>query len=293
MGTNNGCVCIILVNYNGYKDTVECVKSILECKYSNYKIIIVDNASKDAILLKADKWLNDNAEIVYAKENNGFSEGNNIGIEYAQKYSPDYILLLNNDTVVIPGFIEKLLAPFDKDTTVAITTGIINYYYDKKSCWYNFGSYSKLTGYTRMLGNYKGSEPKEVGFSTGCLMMISNSFIEKYGALSEDYFLYSEDTEYCLRVNKNGYKIVSVPEVLIYHKVNASTGTGSKMQQYYLVRNYLQVIKKYGSVFPLAYVFRFLLSVYEIMRYHYDYKIIKLAFTDFKNGVTGKVDYFS
>ena len=144
-----------------------------------------------------------------------------------------------------------------------------------------------------MLGNYEGSEPKEVSFSTGCLMMISNSFIEKYGALSEDYFLYSEDTEYCLRVNKNGYKIVSVPEVLIYHKVNASTGTGSKMQQYYLVRNYLQVIKKYGSVFPLAYVFRFLLCVYEIMRYHYDYKIIKLAFKDFKNGVTGKVDYFS
>ena len=74
-------VCIILVNYNGYEDTVECVKSILKCNYSAYHIILVDNASKDRELLKKDQFLNESCDILYSDVNNGFSEGNNIGIE--------------------------------------------------------------------------------------------------------------------------------------------------------------------------------------------------------------------
>lgn len=123
-------------------------------------------------------------------------------------------------------------------------------------------------------------------------MLIRYEFIKKYGMLSDDYFLYSEDTEYCLRVIDNNYTILNVPEVLIYHKVNASTGTGSKMQQYYLIRNYLLVAKQYNKHFIIAYLFRFLLSIYEIIRYGYDYKTVLLAFSDFRKGLTGKVDYF-
>ena len=104
-------------------------------------------------------------------------------------------------------------------------------------------------------------------------MLISYNFIKKYGYLSNEYFLYSEDTEYCMRaIVEGGYKMLCVPKVLIYHKVNASTGTGSKMQQYYLVR--------------------WALSLYEVIRYHYDFSVICRAFRDYKNGVTGKVDYF-
>ena len=289
---NNKMVCIILVNYNGYQDTRECVESILKCSYTNYKIIIVDNASKEIDNLKKDSFLNEHCEIIYSNVNNGFSDGNNIGIKASEKYDPDYVLLLNNDTVVQPNFLNRLVEVAELNENSAIVTSYINYYYDKEKVWYNHGNYNKLVGYTTMISENGGVQPYEVTFSTGCLMLIRYEYIKKYGMLSDDYFLYSEDTEYCLRAIKNGYSIMNIPEVLIYHKVNASTGTSSKMQQYYLVRNYLQVVKEYGTCFPLAYLFRMVLSAYEIIRYHYDYQTVKLAFSDFRKGIKGKVDYF-
>lgn len=285
-------VCIILVNYNGYQDTKECVESILKCSYTNYRIIIVDNASKEVDSLKNDVFLNEHCEIIYSNVNNGFSDGNNIGIKESDKYNPDYVLLLNNDTVVQPNFLNRLVEVAEADNNTAIVTSQINYYYDKEKAWYNHGSYNKLIGYTTMISKDMKAHPYEVSFSTGCLMLIRYNYIKKYGMLSDDYFLYSEDTEYCLRAIKNGYSIMNIPEVLIYHKVNASTGTGSKMQQYYLVRNYLQVVKEYGTCFPIAYLFRVALSMYEILQYHYDYHVVRLGFSDFRKGIKGKVDYF-
>ena len=294
MGNTEKMVCIILVNYNGYKDTLECVQSILKSSYTNYKIIIVDNASNDVQLLKDDAYLNSHCEIVYSPANDGFSEGNNIGIKAAEKYDPKYVLLLNNDTVVLPDFLNELVSAAESEKNVAITTSFINYFYDKEKSWYCGGNYKRVLGYTTMLSSeHVDNKPFHVSFSTGCLMLISYNFIKKYGYLSNEYFLYSEDTEYCMRaIVEGGYKMLCVPKVLIYHKVNASTGTGSKMQQYYLVRNYLIVAKKYGTFFPLAYLFRWALSLYEVIRYHYDFSVICRAFRDYKNGVTGKVDYF-
>lgn len=288
-------VCIILVNYNGYEDTVDCVKSIVDCKYDNYKIVIVDNGSKDTSQLKNDTFLNEHADIIYSKINTGFSEGNNIGMKEAQKYNPEYILLLNNDTVVKQDFLNKMVNVAEANESIGIVTSVINYYYDKEMTWYNVGNYNKLIGYTSMLGNVDNKFKEkylEVSFSTGCLMLIRNEIFQKYGGLSNEYFLYSEDTDFCLKVMDKGYKIVSVPEVLIYHKVNGSTGTGSDLQQYYLTRNYLIVAKKYGTCFLFAYIFRWLLSQYEIIRYHYDRKVIKRAFKDFKQGVKGKVEIY-
>ena len=287
-------VSIILVNYNGYEDTVECVKSILTCDYTNYDIYIVENGSRDKENIKEDIFLNEHCIVIYSEKNGGFSEGNNIGIEASLKSNPDYVLLLNNDTVVTPTFLNELVCVAEENKQCTIVTSTINYYYDKEKHWYSYGTYNKLLGYTSMpSSDTKHTKPFSVSFATGCLMLIRTEFIRKYGMLSEDYFLYSEDTEYCLRVLEKGYTILSVPKVLIYHKVNASTGTGSLMQQYYLTRNYLIVAKQYGTCFPLAYLFRFALSMYEVVRYHYDFKTVLLAFKDYRKGIKGKVDYFN
>ena len=148
---NNKMVCIILVNYNGYQDTRECVESILKCSYTNYKIIIVDNASKEIDNLKKDSFLNEHCEIIYSNVNNGFSDGNNIGIKASEKYVPDYALLLNNDTVVQPNFLDRLVEVAELNENAAIVTSYINYYYDKEKVWYNYGNYNKLVGYTTMI----------------------------------------------------------------------------------------------------------------------------------------------
>lgn len=145
------------MNYNGYSDTVECVKSILDCDYSNYQIILVDNASKDAAAIKNDFFLNVHCEIFYSNINNGFLDGNNIAIKNCEKYNPDYVLLLNNDTVVKKNFLNKLVDTAEHDNNAMIVTGGINYYYDKEKSWYSHGNYNKTTGYTTMIKKRGGT----------------------------------------------------------------------------------------------------------------------------------------
>ena len=121
-------VSIILVNYNGYQDTIECLKSLKELEYHNYEVIIVENGSKDYEKVKNDRFLNDNAIVILEKENGGFSAGNNIGIKYALENGTDYVFLLNNDTTIDKNAIKYLVEIAENDNKVGIATGNIYYY---------------------------------------------------------------------------------------------------------------------------------------------------------------------
>ena len=243
-------VAIILVNYNGYGDTVECVKSIRDIKYNNYKIFIVDNDSPDADRLRADLFLADNAEIIYSNNNLGFSGGNNLAIEIAIKEEFDYIVLLNNDTIVEPNFLEALVKTAQASEKIGAVTGKIYYYYQRENVWSAGGAYSRNTGLTVQ---YSGPDTdtfdieKEITFATGCLIMFPSRVVREVGLLDETYFLYSEDSDYCQRIIDAGYKLIYSPKSIIYHKVSASTGDKSPMQQRYMMRNNLFMIKKYST----------------------------------------------
>lgn len=106
---------IILVNYNGYKDTIECIKSLKNLKYNNYKIIIVDNASSDNSINELNQYVSKNIILLKSDKNIGFSGGNNIGIRYAIDNGAEYIMLLNNDTEVEPNFLEYMINAAESD----------------------------------------------------------------------------------------------------------------------------------------------------------------------------------
>ena len=241
-------VAIILVNYNGYDDTVECVKSIQNIKYKNYKIFIVDNCSSDAEKIQNDDFLIKNAEIICSNTNLGFSGGNNLAIEIALKEEFDYILLLNNDTTVTPDFLGELLETAQKKNVGAVT-GKIYYYFHPESIWSAGGEYNRNTGLTIQFSGIDSGKydiEKEITFATGCLLMFPAKVVREIGLLDESYFLYSEDSDYCQRIIDAGYKIMYSPKAVIYHKVSASTGDKSPLQQRYMMRNNLYMIKKYG-----------------------------------------------
>ena len=129
-------VAIVLVNYNGLKDTIECVKSIKESTYSDYQIIIVENDSNDKEEIKGNEYLNENTMILFSKCNMGFSGGNNLAIKYALENNYEYVLLLNNDTTVDKEFLRYLIeASVEYDA--GIVTGNIYFYYDKNKLWYS------------------------------------------------------------------------------------------------------------------------------------------------------------
>lgn len=283
-------VYIVLVNYNGYKDTLECVKSLKRCVYQNYEIVVVENGSSDSCLIRQDAYLNENTILLFADTNLGFSAGNNIGISYARRNGADYILLLNNDTVVETGLVDELVAVAEANQSVAVVTSFINYYHDRSMSWYSGGRYSRLTGITSMhhIVETKISDYYTVSFSTGCLMLIRGSFVDLHGGLDERFFMYSEDTEYGLRVQKAGLVVACVPKVLVYHKVNASVGKNSILQQYYSLRNNLYIAKEYSYFPTLAYIVRLFMSLYEIIRYGYSPKVAIKAIKDFGKGIIGK-----
>jgi GT2 family glycosyltransferase len=244
----NALVCIILINYNTYADTVECVKSLREMNYSNYRIILVDNASKDAPTIKHDAYLNANCDIILAEHNKGFSAGNNIGIRYAQeKYDPDFFWVLNNDTVVEKDSLSLLVATAERRISeVGLVTGRIHCYSQRDQVDCCGGRFDYECG---RASYYPKSEPvhDEITFAIGCCWLIPRHTIENIGYLDEKFFMYAEDTDYCCRIYLAGYKILYCDESIIYHKISASAGRCSDFTAYYMMRNDLYVMQRYAT----------------------------------------------
>lgn len=240
---------------------MECVESIRKNSYKNYEIVIVDNKSTDKsrndLYQKKDEY---SYTLIEAKENKGFSAGNNIGIRYALDHQAEYIVLLNNDTLVDTKFLSKLIEYQSVHFECAVAIGKIYYAYKNYTIWYAGGSVSPITTRTIHYGigkvdNYSSEEEAvQVSFATGCYMSIRRDVFSEIGLLDEDYFLYDEDTDFSLRLAENNKKIFYIPSSVVYHKVSASTGDGSDLSQYYQVRNHFLLIKKNVKplFFPIA-----------------------------------------
>lgn len=298
-------VAIIILNWNGWKDTIECLESLYQINYPSYDVIVVDNGSKDNSTLKLKEFCegkikvdseffeyNPNNKPIYVIEytreqvekidrdfkkekyflklpsnkklrlilnerNYGFVEGNNIAIRYALKVlNPDYILLLNNDTVVDPNFLTELIRVAEDDEKIGVVGPKI-YYYDfngrKDIIWFAGGVSDVKNGkfYHFMIGrpNTKDTRIKEVDFITGCCMLIKKTVFGRIGLLDIIYFAYCEDIDFSLRAKRDGFKIVYVPIAVIWHKVSA-TGKGafSPKKAYYKYRNTIILTKKHGKL---------------------------------------------
>jgi GT2 family glycosyltransferase len=291
-------VAIILVNFNGSNDTINCIISLEKQTYTNKRIIVVDNASTDHSweILKSAQNCHD-FYLIKATENKGFSAGCNIGILYALQENAEYILLLNNDTIVKSDCIEYLIKGFAYDTRCGLTIGKIYLQKDKNVIWYAGGSMSLYTAGLKhweygKIDNCTDNTIKEVTFATGCCMCISRYVIEKIGLLDESYFLYEEDTEYNFRIMEAGCKMLYVPSAIIYHKVSASTCKSSFVLQYYLIRNKYRIIQQHYQGFRkiIAYSFSTLQMIFRCFKQELKFKCYFTALGAFLRNETGKMN---
>ena len=290
-------VAIILVNYNGAVDTIECIKSLSNINGIDYEIIVVDNCSTDdSLSMLKSVQIDFGFILLIAEINNGFSAGNNIGIRYAKQKNADYYLLLNNDTVVEPDFLQYLLDGMNNQQNCGATTGRILYYAKPDTIWYAGGALNCKIGRTEHF--YYGKkdtplqkEPKAVTFISGCCMCLSRILVDEVGLLNEDFFLYEEDAEYCYRINKAGFTLLYVPSAIVYHKVGASTGQGSLMSQYYTIRNKYSLIRdNFRGVAKLsAYVYNTLQMLFRCIKGQMSFKCYRAAMNAFWHKEKGKV----
>ncbi|HLE48572.1 MAG TPA: glycosyltransferase family 2 protein [Patescibacteria group bacterium] len=243
---NNGTpfVFVIVLNWNGIKDTTDCLQSLNKINYKNFKVIIIDNGSKDNEIKKLKKHFPKNIYLSNNK-NQGYCKANNQGIKYAIRHKADYILLLNNDTVVDKNFLKFLIAYAVKNKFEGILTSKI-FYFGTNLIWSMGGVLSKISGIPRMIGQgQKATEFKKViipDYAPGCVFFAPVSVFKKSGLLNEIYFAYYEDLDYCSRARKLGITIRAIPESVVFHKVSRSTNSKSlrkmgKLQSYLIARN--------------------------------------------------------
>jgi len=243
-------VFIIIVNWNGYKDTLDCLKSLHEITYKNYTIIIIDNGSTDNSINILRSTYPD-IKILENSKNLGYTGGVNTGIKYAMQQNADYVLLLNNDTVVRSNFLQPLIDYVLKENNVGIVGSRINYFNNKDLTQSLGGSFSYYSSYPlkllshKQLSTYK-DKPSDVDWVSGCSMLIRNSLLQKLIGLDDDYFLYVEDADICMRAGKLEYKVVIVPDSIVWHKTKSSTGgEDSVVYDYYNSRNLLLFANKH------------------------------------------------
>lgn len=287
---SNPKVSIIILNWNGWQDTLECLDSLAKITYPNYEVIIIDNNSTNDSVEKIKNWMKDKKSAVDHKliinnHNAGFAGGNNPGIEYAVKNKSDYILLLNNDTVVNPKFLEKLVKAGESDKNFGIVGPKIYYETDKKRIWFGGGYFSWLSGghhqeFNKIDDNSQDEAIKEIDFMTGCCFLIKREIIEKIGLMNKDFFLYYEDVEWSLRAGKYGYKIIYAPGSHIWHKVSRSVKPEiNPLVYYYHIRNILLLSKLHA---PKIIIY----GIYAWSAVQYFKQIVKIVFFPEKNEIS-------
>jgi GT2 family glycosyltransferase len=255
-------VSIIMLNWNGKNDTIECLNSLSCIDYPNYQIILVDNGSTDGLAEIVQGQFPDTV-LLKNKENLGFAEGNNVGIRYVlSQQSPDYILLLNNDTVVAPSFLSELVKVGENYPEFGMLSPLIYWYTSPEKIWFYSGEMPQKEGYCdhkrlpegETIENIiRGSDhvPKEylddTDYLSGCALLVKSEVIRQIGLLDARFFSSYEDADWSIRCKKAGWKLAVVPSAKIWHKV-----TSSPIKHYILFlthRNLILFLWKHSNPF--------------------------------------------
>jgi GT2 family glycosyltransferase len=259
-------VTIVILNWNGKKDTLECIESLKKITYPNYEILLVDNGSVDGSVNYFSEHYPD-IKIIDNKVNLGFSEGNNVGINWALENNTDYVLLLNNDTIVDPVFLQELINITENDPAIGIACPKIYYANPDNMINYAGGKINWYTGQPKHIGQKitnvgQYDSIAEVDFVSGACMLIKKQVIKKIGRLPTEYFLLWEDIDYSVNARLHGYKLLYIPKSVIWHKTSVSIKKVSTKTFYLSTRNRIIFNKKYSPKVLYMFALFYFVSFY-------------------------------
>ena len=235
---------IVISNYNGWQDTVQCLESLQKQTYRNFEIILLDDASTNDSVQQLQKHLTENTVFLPQEANSGFAAVNNVGMRRALADGCDWVLLLNNDTVVAPDFLETLL----RETPAgAVSCPKMLFLDPPDEIWFAGGELDRATGKVKHLGGHEKDGPafaekKQVSFITFCCVLLPRQDVEEVGFLDETLFIYCEDVDYCIRLADAGVPLWLLPDARIWHKAGGSAG--GMLSVYYITRNTLYLTCK-------------------------------------------------
>jgi len=243
-------VYIIILNWNGKEDTIECLHSVQEVDYPCYQALVVDNASSDGSA-EAIRAAFPRVGLIVNESNLGFAAGNNVGIEHALEEGADYVFLLNNDTTVDRMVLTELVKACEADRAIGLASPKVYYYDRPKTIFYAGARRHWLPLFPNPIGigeedRGQHDEVKEVDYVWGQAMFIKRRVIEDIGLLDPGFFMYYEDCDYCLRAAEAGYKIIYVPMAIVWHKIAKGTEGDYLTRWQYRVMSMLHFHRKYS-----------------------------------------------
>ncbi|NCC53720.1 MAG: glycosyltransferase family 2 protein [Spartobacteria bacterium] len=221
----------VTLGFNNAQDTIECLQSLRQSDYPNLRLLMVDNASNDNTVERVMNELSD-VDVVRMSENVGFARGFNTAMTYALEHGADYVFMINNDTIVDPPLIARLVAAGRADPKAGVLTPKIYYYDHKDTVWSAGSRYRKCPP---VIVIQKGKHPdrgefdhlRDLEFVTTCALAFPRAFLEEQGLLDANFFFFSEDYDLSIRARQAGYALRFVPEARMWHKVSKSTKAGS------------------------------------------------------------------
>ncbi len=247
--TSRPLVTVILLNYKGAADTIQCLASLQpELREVAGRVVVIDNGSGDGspqLIRHAHPW----SEVVESSGNLGFTGGNNLGIRLAARCGAELIFLLNNDTVIESGLLSRMIIAMRENPTFGIISPRIDYYDRPGEPWFA-GSKIELARGQAVHDNTNpptGSAIVELPWLSGCAMFCRREVLEQTGGFDDRYFLNWEDVDLSLRAKKFGWKLGLVPSAVIRHKVSRSISKVSTVGTYYWNRNRLLSCKDHGG----------------------------------------------
>jgi GT2 family glycosyltransferase len=257
-------VAVILLNWNTPVHTINCILSLQQyCDESLFDIIIVDNGSTDDSVADIRSRF---PELKYIEnhENLGFAEGNNRGLMYSIAKGYTYSLVMNTDTLVDEDIVRGLTLHLNGHLRAAAVQPAIYWMHDKGKLWNGKGGFNAFTGRTfsdTTLPDEKNKNYENAKWLTGCCVLLRNSVLSTCGFFNERFFLYYEDVELSYRIRFRGYELHYLPAYKMYHEAGASAtvqkkeGVLSPIIHYYIIRNHLWFLRKYGwAIFYPVYV---------------------------------------
>lgn len=272
-----------MLNWNGWSDTIECLEALQQNTYTPLTVIVVDNGSTDDSVSKI-RAAHPEVALLESGKNLGFAGGNNIGIRYALALGAKYVWLLNNDTKPAPDALAALVTKALTDRHIGAVASVC-YYADAPSvvqAW--AGTRVNLwVGYVRNSTQPHEDEWFEALY--GASLLIAGDALRDAGLLDQVFFLYWEETEFCLRLRKRGWRIAAAPDSKILHKVNASTQGDKLVLDRYFTASGLRILSLHSPVPHLA--------MFSFVVIRFARRILRLELSRCRSVWSGVRDYYN
>ena len=288
-------VAVIIVNWKKYYFTLKCIESVLNSSFNNFKIILIDNEHQKGVFDELEK--NEKIHIIKNKNNEGFSKANNLGIKYSIKTGFDYVLLLNNDTVIKNDLIYLLIKQSTKFNQKIIQPLILNY--DGTKIWNGGGIINNFFGTFKTIKkgesfrNLKSNKNFTEWF-TGCCVLIKSDVFDAVGFFDERFFAYYEDIDFSIRLKEHGYSIAMMNDSYLLHFESASSKSINQKEgnllpyvHYLNIRNHIFLLKKHSKSFNILGIVLFQsIKIFSYLLYF----LIRLRFNKFNMVIKGFLD---